>query len=519
MKRLTFTAILSAVFLFAFGQVQEVMVIEKKDGTTLRMNVEDIERAVFESAYINPTGTVATAVDLGLPSGVKWASWNLGASSASEYGGYYGWADATGQKTSISVNDYPSATPPLEISGTSYDIAKALWGGQWRLPTYEDIEELFDNCNFYKSGNEIEVVGPNKNSIYFQMAGSREGTEIYDTENFGYYWTGTIHPDDKTCAWLLNIDIPKGKFGLAGGSRYFGLSVRPVYGTPVKVSVTTGSATNITDSGATLSGIVSGTSSAITAGIIYGTLSSLSSNSGTKKSTSSKGSYTITLSGLNANTTYYYCAYVVYNDTYYYGDTKSFTTKQATTGTLNGHEWVDLGLPSGTKWATCNVGASSSEDFGGYYAWGETTEKQSYMYDNYIFFSNYTDTGVQLKVSGTEISGTNYDVAYVKWGSTWRMPTNTQMEELIDKCEYIWTIQNGISGGKFMGPNGNSIFLPAAGYKIGSSLKEVNEVGQYYSSTSSMVYPSPMYLHFNKWGTNKYCGYETNGCNIRPVTK
>lgn len=520
MKRLTITFILSAFVLLTFGQVQDVMVIEKKDGTTLRLNVDDIKQAVFESAYVNPTGTVAEAVDLGLPSGVKWAKWNLGATAATEYGGYYGWADATGTKTSTDINDYPSANPPTEISGTSYDVAKALWGSQWRLPTYEDIKELYEQCKFYKSGDNIEVVGPNGNSIILPLAGSREGTEIYDTVNFGYYWSGTIHKDDNTCAWLMNFDMPNGKYGLAGGSRHFGLSVRPVYGTPVKIEVTTGSATDITETGATVSGTVSGASSAITVGIIYGTSSNLSSTSGTKKSTTSKGNYSVTLSGLDASTTYYYRAYAIDGENYYYGETKSFTTKEkATTGTLNGHEWVDLGLPSGTKWATCNVGASTPEEYGGYFAWGETTEKDTYYVENWIYYEHSTDGGWVNKYSGKDIGATPHDVAYTKWGSSWKMPTEDQFVELVDKCEHSWVTQNNVSGYIFTGPNGNSIFFPASGYKVGNKLYDVNTNGYYYSSQSTTNYASPSSLYFSMyrmWGNSGNGGCE--GYPVRPVT-
>jgi hypothetical protein len=79
---------------------------------------------------------------------VKWASCNVGASNPEEYGGYYGWADPTGTKTSTNVDDYPSANPPSNISGTEYDIARAKWGGNWRLPTKAEVQELIDSCTW-----------------------------------------------------------------------------------------------------------------------------------------------------------------------------------------------------------------------------------------------------------------------------------------------------------------------------------------------------------------------------------
>ena len=117
-------------------------------------------------------------------------------------------------------------------------------------------------------------------------------------------------------------------------------------------------------------------------------------------------------------------------------------------GTINSHEWVDLGLPSGLKWASCNVGASAPEDYGDYYAWGETEAKKE---------SKIIDIGIN-------ISGTKYDVAHVKWGGTWRMPTKADFEELIDNCEWEWTTRNEVNGCKVISKkNGESIFIPAPG--------------------------------------------------------
>ena len=121
---------------------------------------------------------------------------------------------------------------------------------------------------------------------------------------------------------------------------------------------------------------------------------------------------------------------------------------------INGHEYVDLGLPSRTKWATCNVGASQPHEYGNYYAWGEITTKNNYTEDNSkTYGKNIGD------ISGNP----NYDAAAANWGSRWRMPTYTEMKELDDKCTWTWTSENEVNGFKVTGPNGNSIFLPAAG--------------------------------------------------------
>ena len=136
----------------------------------------------------------------------------------------------------------------------------------------------------------------------------------------------------------------------------------------------------------------------------------------------------------------------------------------------NGHEYVDLGLS--VKWATCNVGADSPEEYGDYYAWGETDTKSSYSYANCSTFGRSVE----------DITGTNYDVAHVKWGGNWRMPTESEFRELINECDWEW---NGY-GYTVTGPNGNSIFLSAAGSRYDDELGSDGSIGYYWSSTRFM---------------------------------
>ena len=149
-------------------------------------------------------------------------------------------------------------------------------------------------------------------------------------------------------------------------------------------------------------------------------------------------------------------------------------------GVLNGHDYVDLGLPSGTKWATSNVGANSPEEYGDYFAWGETTTKETYELDTYRYYdgsnwTKYTDPLTILEASD--------DAATANWGSGWRMPTYDEMNELKNNCTVTWTTQNGVNGCLFTGSNGNSIFLPAAGCRIDSELNNAGSEGCYWSGT------------------------------------
>lgn len=176
---------------------------------------------------------------------------------------------------------------------------------------------------------------------------------------------------------------------------------------------------------------------------------------------------------------------------------------------------VDLGLPSGTKWADRNVGASKAEDYGGYYAWGETEEKNVYDWSTYIHCDGSKETCHDI---GSDISGTQYDVAHVKWGGAWKMPTEDQIKELWDKCTSGWTTVNGISGYKFIGPNGNSIFLPAAGYHWNDGLDDAGTYGYYWSSTLHGSFPfSACSLGFD-WGNARWNdSIRLSGNTVRPV--
>ncbi|MBQ8065567.1 MAG: hypothetical protein IJ200_07925 [Prevotella sp.] len=142
---------------------------------------------------------------------------------------------------------------------------------------------------------------------------------------------------------------------------------------------------------------------------------------------------------------------------------------------------IDLGLPSGTLWASYNVGATKPEEYGGYFAWGETDTKDYYGWDNYIHCDGTKDTCHDL---GADIAGTDYDVAHVHWGEKWTTPTKAQINELTKQCTKEWTTQNGVKGCKITGPNGNSIFLPAVGFSVYSYLPyQGGESGLYMSST------------------------------------
>jgi hypothetical protein len=199
----------------------------------------------------------------------------------------------------------------------------------------------------------------------------------------------------------------------------------------------------------------------------------------------------------------------------------------------NGHAWVDLGLPSGLKWATCNVGATKPEEYGDYYAWGETTPKttyynwSTYKYANgspttltkYCSDANYGYNGFTDNLTTLE---TIDDAATQNWGGKWRMPNIEEWKELIDNCIWTWTTLNGVNGYEVKATNGNSIFLPAAGCHFGSNLKvqDAASSGLYWSCSlykSGIDYARLMLFSSNKHDLDGYG--RCFGFSIRPVRR
>lgn len=179
---------------------------------------------------------------------------------------------------------------------------------------------------------------------------------------------------------------------------------------------------------------------------------------------------------------------------------------------------VDLGLS--VKWASCNVGASSPEEYGDYFAWGETITKSSYTESNSVTYglslSELESRGI-IDTNGNLTAA--YDGATANWGGSWRMPTLDEMKELHDNCTWEWTTQNGVYGRKVTGPNGNFIFLPAAGYGNGTSLYYAGSDGGYWSATPGS---GSYYACCLGFGSDYYdwdSSYRYRGFAVRPVSE
>lgn len=371
--------------------------------------------------------TPAEAVDLGLPSGTKWASCNLGASSPEDPGGLYAWGETVEKlvyNRDTYVN-YDKSTGKFrnigdDICGSVYDAAHVNWGGLWHMPSQADYEELMTFCTYewttFKGVQGGKFTGPNGNSIFLPINPSFEwGNNTYwlGYDDGGGAMTGYYGDQSNRYANSLYLRESIDIYGYPDHEyRSNGLMIRPVYSNTSKSKI------------------------------------------------------------------------------------------------------VDLGLPSGTKWASCNVGASYPEEVGGTYAWGETGTKIEYNWNNYLFFDSYkqmTEFGqsweeVVCQNIGNDISSTKYDVAHVNWGNNWRMPTENDMRELIKYCTR--------NGDIFTGPNGNSIILPLSTRYWTSTLntEDTGNTAYYLDYFTSPGMPSDEHLYI--FDLNR-----CEGCAVRPVVR
>ena len=189
------------------------------------------------------------------------------------------------------------------------------------------------------------------------------------------------------------------------------------------------------------------------------------------------------------------------------------------------HEYVDLGLS--VKWATCNVGATKPEEYGDYFAWGETQPKSTYNWSTYKYCNGSSSTLTKYNtqssygiVDDKTTLDLSDDAARANWGGSWRMPTDAELTELRENCTWTWTTQNGVNGYKVRSrKNGNSIFLPAAGDRNDSSLGDAGSGGYYWSSSLNTDGP------YIAWSVRFFSSYVSRipycsrcpGHSVRPV--
>ncbi|MBQ5681401.1 MAG: Ig-like domain-containing protein [Bacteroidaceae bacterium] len=474
-------------------------------------------------------------VDLGLPSGTLWATCNVGASKPEEYGDYFTWGE-TEPKNDYSWSTYKYCKGTYDTMtkycyGTgdnktelepSDDAATANWGSDWRMPSLEQCEELINNSYTTttlttlngKYGRKITSKS-NGNSIFLPAAGFRYDTSLSRAGSFGYYWSRSLNTSYISRAYYLYFDSSYYIY-TRDDLRYLGLSVRPVR---VMANI---AVSNIELSQTELS-VKVGATSQLSATV----LPENATNKAVVWSSSNTHVATVNETGKVTALTIGTCTIICSASDGSGVKAECKVTVKNVSGSLNGHDYVDLGLPSGTLWASCNVGANSPDEYGNYFAWGETEPKSDYSWSYYKYCKNYSS--IMTKYCTNSSHGTvdnktelepSDDAATANWGSGWQMPSLKQFKELINSSytTTTWTTLNGKYGRKITSKsNGNSIFLPAAGWRDDTSLNNAGSSGNYWSrSLDTSGNSSAYYLQFHSSNFLTYY-YRYSGRSVRPV--
>ena len=491
------------------AQAQQKVYIQLND-TTIERYVWDVVDITFgEDNYELQSTAPDAPVDLGLK--VLWAPFNLTATTTNPaYAGqtftHFGWGDLTGINQSAELRYFPVNHPTANIvNDDTRDIAKKLWGDKWRLPTDKEIQELITKCE-WTWGQDAEgnwgytVTGPNGNEIFLPADGQRLKSEITGQSEIGSYWTGVYNTDDDTTAYSLTFNRTE-QPSLEAIKRYYGLLIRPVYGEEGLEASSSVAMLNYRNDHEsiylnqanfratyTLSGDAD---KADEYGLLWGSSSAQLQYGGSCNV--EKGSETLQegenvidfyLAGLNDGSSYKVRPYVLVEGLPKYGEELTFKTASR----FPEPAYVDMGLS--VRWAEWDMGAQSTNDFGLYFGWGDVSGDMTST-NPYDYATGFT---------GTSISNTKFDVAHVKWGKKWRMPTEAEYEELFENCTWTWEERNShTTGEKVRGYcltskiSKNSIFLPAGGYYTGTKSDRVNSYVIYWTADMDTETSYPVY--------------------------
>ena len=487
-------------------------------------------------------------VDFGLESGNKFADINLGAENPGDPGNYYAWGELEPKDdydwntylwcngTGDSLTKYTKADGFVTFEDDDYndDAARKEWGGEWRTPTAADWAELLDGDDFtwtwtYMYGNygyEVKCKKPGHvgESIFLPASGFRYRTNIIGND-IGYYWSSSLDTSAGIRENANTLCISSSQHNIATASRVVGMAVRPVLGKYVPKNLTglgidcktitlaVGMVRHLNakpvPENARLPKLAWNSDNAGVATVSQdGTVTAISPGTAVITVKTSVGAYSAS------------CTVTVKNDAEL------------------APEAVDLGLPSGIKWASKNIGATVPEDYGDYFAWGETApyylpghaydnpckdwktgKEDGYYWTSYIW--NGAEQNSYTKYGSGDILKPEDDAARKNWGEEWRMPTRADFEELADRsnCNWAKVKINDVYGIKITSKkNGNAIFLPAADYrwdkKLGSSF---GYQGLYLSSSLDAWWPYSLYFDTLKGTTGDAFIRRECGMPIRPV--
>lgn len=482
--------------------------------------------------YTDPSYAVPEYVDLGLS--VKWATFNLGATQPEEYGNYYAWGEtetkdtyseenykwyiySEGSLTKYNDNSSFGSVDNKVVLEELDDVSHLKLGGNWRMPTESEWTELLESCTWTwttlngTSGRLVtsNIAGYTDRSIFLPAAGCWFGCDFDISLEWpgarGDYWSSSLYADDNspTSAWAMGINSIG--YGMEDIGRFYGLSVRPVYDDPETVHVERVSLDH--------------TSLDLFVGESYTILATVLPTNATNQALVWKSSnpsvVTVNQNGIVTGVEEGSATIIAIN---YDG------MKQAdclvTVSTISIPEAIDLGLPSGLKWASMNVGAKAPEHYGSYFAWGETSRKSNCNWSTY--FDNPSGDGSTFTKYAsdkkTELDLED-DAARQNWGGTWRTPTDTEWTELRENCTWTLTTRGSTRGYSVTASNGKSIFLPAAGLWTAYQLNAGSH-GGYWSASLNTSYPDYAWeVDFNLSGVcRRFHSLRYFGQSIRPVS-
>lgn len=468
--------------------------------------------------YPTPSG----AVDLGLS--VIWGEKNLGASSAYDTGGYYLWGDAAGSGVIMFFE-----TPNTDyIYDTKNDIAKAQLGKGWRLPTREEIKEMLMSCDWEKISNGVKLTGPSGNSIVLPLTGmgfpadGPAGSMSITSKDKGYLMTGESYADGSTrFAYVYHYNQSFTYNWSSYNAPMAKFPVRPVFesldGT-IPVSSITLNKTELK--------LKEGASETLIATV-------LPSDATDKSITWSSSDSSVATVDINGKVTAISAGSA--NIMAVAGEKKAtcsvlVSSVQVPSGA------VDLGIvitrEDGSTyllfWAKCNIGASKPEEYGDYFSWGEIEPKTDYSMSAYKWwnpssrtltkYNTYAPFGI---VDNKTVLDPEDDVAHIKLGDKWRMPTEDEWAEFYSNCTLTWTSQNGVNGCLATSKiNGNSVFLPASGYWKDSSLKGSGSSCAYWTSSLKVGGDTGSWsIAISSGGNGWSYGSRAYGLSVRPVSE
>ena len=535
------------------------MVVKLTDNQTVKYNVLQVESVTFEEAGEHEY------VDLGLPTGTLWATCNIGANSPEEYGDYFAWGETEPKedyswstykycngsittltkyclKSSYGFNGFIDNKTELEPFD---DAATVLWGSNWQIPSREQFKELINSTytmSVWTLQNGIQGLKItskiNSKWIFLPAAGwCLEMSLKKDIGNYGRYFARSLddyNAGDYT-SYATGLIFKSGEITATSlFNRSLGQSVRPVRvlsPAPVKlVTKITLSDTSIT--------LETGETKQLTATVTP----SDATNPDVTWESSDERVATVSSTGLVTAIASNFCGVCTVTCRATDGSDVEAECRVVVGGVINDtHEYVDLELPSGTLWATCNVGASSPEEYGSYFAWGETTAKSNYSWGTYLWMNEGQSDWSQINKytfaddqtdgcwyrnntfigdNKTELVPTD-DAATANWGANWQMPSLSQIKELrnTNYTTIQWTTLKGVYGRKITSKKNNKwIFLPAAGYQENTSLESTGSYGYYQArSLNSFICDRAEGLYFDSNAIRVSDGSRYIGHNVRPV--